>query len=313
MTTIDSVPDLLAEDITAEQIVTAEVWLARHPYAEPYGGADANVLADSLAPTGDRLTTMAVRIALTVWAELLTHKDLSRASGSSRAVPVKRRVVQALTDPFAPDRFPLAQSGMQPAGYSEPGTALHEACVRRWFAARDAAVHSALGFFADGVHKEIANRVIAPYLWNDGIVTATTWERFYELRLADSAQRQIRQAAEAMSDAMAAHSPRPLYEDQWHLPLVGFDGDERFGTGERIQLSVARVARTSYLTHDGRRDPKADFRLYGDLRNDKHLSPFEMAAHPAPGRWANLTGFKQARWYIERSLELPVVETVAES
>jgi hypothetical protein len=47
-----------------------------------------------------------------------------------------------------------------------------------------------------------------------------------------------------------------------------------------VKISCARCARISYLTHDGRRDPLEDLRLYGDLLQPGHMSPFEHAARP---------------------------------
>ncbi len=48
-----------------------------------------------------------------------------------------------------------------------------------------------------------------------------------------------------------------------------------------VKLSVARCARVSYLTHEGKRDVDADLALYDRLRSSGHLSPFEHAARVA--------------------------------
>jgi hypothetical protein len=42
-----------------------------------------------------------------------------------------------------------------------------------------------------------------------------------------------------------------------------------------LKLSVARCARISYLTHDGKRDLGKDIALYDQLLGNGHLSPFE--------------------------------------
>lgn len=271
----------------------------------PFGGARSLVLADSVSESGDRLITHHLRIALTVWQELLTHKDLSRGSGSSRAVPVAKRIEQALCDPFWPDAFPRAQKGMQPAGYIELGDPDYERQLRRWFAARDFSIGIALEYLADGIHKEIANRVLHQYLWNDAIVSGTTWGSFYSLRLDANAQRQIRQAAQAMKAAMDASTPQLVLSGDWHLPLTGFPGDETLTKVELVHVSTGRSARVSYLTHARQRDVAADLRLFGDLRTDRHLSPFEHPATPSEGRHANYQGWKQARWFVERDLPIP--------
>jgi hypothetical protein len=46
------------------------------------------------------------------------------------------------------------------------------------------------------------------------------------------------------------------------------------------KISVARCARVSYLTHDGKRDLQADVDLHDKLLSSGHLSPFEHVARP---------------------------------
>jgi hypothetical protein len=49
-----------------------------------------------------------------------------------------------------------------------------------------------------------------------------------------------------------------------------------------IMVSGGRVARVSYLTHDGKRDPSADIGLHDDLIGKGHMSPFDHQAWPIP-------------------------------
>lgn len=46
------------------------------------------------------------------------------------------------------------------------------------------------------------------------------------------------------------------------------------------KISVARCARVSYLTHEGKRDIKKDLELFERLRTSGHWSPFEHIAQP---------------------------------
>lgn len=46
------------------------------------------------------------------------------------------------------------------------------------------------------------------------------------------------------------------------------------------RISVARCARVSYLTHDGKRDIEKDLELFEKLRTSGHWSPFEHVATP---------------------------------
>ena len=47
-----------------------------------------------------------------------------------------------------------------------------------------------------------------------------------------------------------------------------------------VKISVARCARVSYLTHEGKRDIDADLALYDRLVSNGHMSPTEHAARP---------------------------------
>ena len=68
-----------------------------------------------------------------------------------------------------------------------------------------------------------------------------------------------------------------------------------------MQISVARSARVSYLSHDGARDHAKDVELYERLVGggaNGHWSPFEHVATPLadPGAWSgNFRGWEQYR------------------
>jgi hypothetical protein len=136
-----------------------------------------------------------------------------------------------------------------------------------------------------GLHKQIANRLLEPFLWHTVIVTATEWDNFWALRCNKDAQPEIRVAAEMMKKLYDESTPRKLDYGEWHLPLV--TDEERVewaGTHPHPlyapQVCSGRCARVSYLTHDGRRDPEADFELATKLMKAGHMSPFEHAARP---------------------------------
>jgi hypothetical protein len=97
-----------------------------------------------------------------------------------------------------------------------------------------------------------------------------------------------------------ASEPLAIEAGRWHLPLV--QDDERALPDELLcKLSVARCARVSYLTHDGRRDHDRDLELYERLLGggaNGHWSPFEHVATPSAqrsARSANFTGWEQYR------------------
>lgn len=248
----------------------------------------ARILTDSVSPEGIRLTTLEVTLPRIVLAEFNTHRVFSRNSASSRAIPVEKRIAAVEANPFIPESFGKNQKGMQ-AGDALSGTD-DERARTAWLRACEEACRNAKTLAELNVHKQLANRLLEPFSWTTIIVTATEWANFFALRCNPKAQPEIRRAAELMREAMAASTPVLRARGEWHLPLIDdLDYEQQILAAptdplkvlERLmQLSVARCARVSYLTHDGKRDPQADFELYRRLASNGHMSPFEHAARP---------------------------------
>ena len=271
-------------------------------------GFDAKVLADSQSPAGYRLTTLEATFPRFVLAEFNTHRVFSRNSASSRAIPIAKQLRRVLEEPYVPIEFGSNQPGMQ-AGPALEGEK-REAAEREWLSARDDAVRRVLGLVTDpdtaggdlfdvleqveeatraknrpgewlNVHKQVANRLLEPFMWHTVIVTATEWENFWNLRCHPDAQPEIRLVAETMRDAAAASEPAELAEDEWHLPLVRPEDRDQAGSLEDlIKVSAGRCARVSYLTHAGERDLDADIQLHDRLLESGHMSPLEHPARP---------------------------------
>ena len=131
--------------------------------------------------------------------------------------------------------------------------------------------------------KQLANRLLEPFLWHTVIVTATEWGNFWGLRISPFAQPEIQRPAALMREAMDASVPKVLQPGEWHAPLT-VDREnlvlERYTEREIAEISAARCARVSYLTHDGKRDPKADLALYDKLVEPGHMAPLEHVATP---------------------------------
>jgi thymidylate synthase ThyX len=258
----------------------------------------ARVLLDSVAPNGVRLTTLEVTFPRFVLAEFNTHRSFSRSSGSSRAVPTSKLIERIEQDPVLPVEWGRNKSGMSASEMLSAQEA--EAAMRVWLRARDDAVAHAKELLELKVHKQELNRILEPFLWHTVIVTATEWENFFELRCAPNAQPEIRQAALRMREAIDASRPRRVEYDDWHTPLLQ-DDERGLDVETRKRISAARCARVSYLTHEGRREIEKDLELYERLKSDRHLSPFEHVATPAPdpGFHANFRGWIQMRVEIE--------------
>jgi thymidylate synthase ThyX len=255
----------------------------------------AKVLADSIGPHHHRLTTLEIEYPRFVHQELLTHRALSRNSASSRAIPVNTMLDRIVSDPVTPVYWGTNQKGMQ-AG-EEIDRLKQEEAKAHWLAARDECVARSICLSALGVHKQIANRLTDTWMWMRVIVSATEWENFLALRVHPDAQPEIRKIAVHIGRALRDNQPRECQSGDWHIPLVGFPGDEVLDPETLRKVAVGRCARVSYLTHDGRRDPEADVRLHDQLLEAGHMSPFEHVAKcviAIPGG-GNFRGWRQYR------------------
>ena len=288
----------------------------------------AKVIADSISPQGVRLTTMQLRYPRFIHAELMTHRVFSRNASSSRAVPVERLIADVESDPVVPLFW----------GKNQPGMQAGEECVERvqdpeisdtyygsmtreqaWLAARDNAVKTAQAFTAAGYHKQIVNRLLEPFSHINVVATATEWANFFALRCHIAAEPHMQLLAEAMRAARNESTPIPLEPGQWHLPYVGnvtnvnqMPYREMPDALQWIKVSVARCARVSYLTTEGKPPTvEADLALYERLVGSQpmHASAAEHQATPdgrtydsmGPGEWhhpelqGNLRGWVQYR------------------
>ena len=262
----------------------------------------ARVVADSVSADGARVTTVEATMHRFVLAELNTHRVFSRNSASSRAIPVARQIERVLADPAMPIEFGGKQAGMQ-AGPPLVRDAL-DAAQAAWLAARDAAVDAARQLDALGVHKQVANRVLEPFMWHTVIITATDWDGFWLQRCSPLAQPEIRTVADAMRDAVEASDPQSVATGDWHLPFI-LDVDRTEVTDVDVlrKISAARCGRVSYLNHEGRRDLDDDLRLFQRFVDAQpaHASPLEHVATPADSRRpsaGNLRGWIQLRHLV---------------
>ncbi len=241
----------------------------------------AKILQDSYSPNGHRLTTFEITLPRLVLSELNTHKSLSKNSASSRAIPVEKQLKRVMENPFIPIYWGKNQKGMQ--ADEELTLADQATSEKEWLLARDAAVKQAELLLKIGVHKQITNRLLEPFMWHTVIITGTEWPNFFALRAHKDAQPEIRKPALMMQTLFDDSIPDHLDYNVWHMPLL-FDKQELLASGTSESdlklISVGRCARVSYLTHDGKRNPSADIELYQRLREGGHMSPTEHVARP---------------------------------
>jgi thymidylate synthase ThyX len=233
---------------------------------------------------------MEVTFPRIILAEWNTHRTFSRNSASSRAIPVERMIKMVQENPYIPSAWPRNQKGMSASENLEHNDADDAEGI--WLVQRDEAVKSALGLLRIGVHKQITNRLLEPFMWHTCIVTSTEWSNFFHLRDNAQAHPEIQKIAHMMRELYESSEPRKKDYGVWHLPLIDEETDadvcRTMRAGRSLdecrqvlaKISVARCARVSYLTHDGKRDLQADLDLHDKLLTSGHLSPFEHVARP---------------------------------
>lgn len=251
----------------------------------------ATILADSII-NGIRVTTFEVTFWRAILAEANTHRVFSRSYQSSRALPVKRQIEMAS---FTPEVWRLDNPGMQPKSYADKETS--EKAYAVWERARESAIAFSKELSELGIAKEQANRLTEPFLFCKGVITATYWENFYNLRCHTDAQYEFQVLAKLMREAHAASVP---VERLIHLPYItDIDNFLEWDIPtllKNIKLSVARCARVSYKGFDGNATKwEQDLALYQKLVVSKpvHASPAEHQA-------------------LDRKVYLPIVSALIE-
>ena len=269
----------------------------------------AKVIADSISLQGCRLTTMQLRYPRFIHSEFMTHRVFSRNASSSRAIPVAKMIAQVRDEPAMPVHWGKNQPGMQ--AFEELNADGRQDAMDRWMWAAGQAADAAEGMMNAGIHKQVANRILEPFLHISVIVTATEWANFYALRNHPDAQPEIRELAKAM---LSAHLlSKPISREHgwgaanWHLPYVTEEEHNTLAVELLPKISAARCARVSYLTHDGHAPScEEDLKLFERLVGSKplHASPIEHQAIPAGNSFAqsrNFRGWTQHREIFENA------------
>lgn len=296
----------------------------------------AKIIAHSITSWGVDLITVLARYPRFIHAEELTHRilsstpdmiieindgvmydrNLSRNASSSRAIPVSRLIDDILRDTAMPIHWGKNQRGMQadqehnaPVGlFDEFGHYLECTPEEAWIMARDRAIDVAQAFDRAGYHKQVVNRLLEPFAHINVLITATEWSNFFELRDHKDAQPEIQTLAKAIRSAIDESKAEVLEPGQWHLPFVTDDEKEWLDLETQKKISVARCARTSYLTHEGKNPTvMKDIDLYNDLVGARplHASPAEHQATPdlsEPWLHGNFQSWIQNRKVIEQKM-----------
>ena len=224
---------------------------------------NAQIIADSINPQGDRITTYLLTYPRFIHSELMTHRVFSRNSASSRAIPFEKMVRMVEEDPFIPIAWQKSHVGMQGTEYW--GKEESDKMDLEWLQARNKAIYQARMLHYAGVTKQLCNRLLEPFMWHTTLVTATEFSGFFELRCPkyttstgkvfkskkdwwkhnppnegtnlgnilgwlkinkSQAEIHIQALAEAMWDQYQESVPVLLKPNQYHIPFIKIEEDE---------------------------------------------------------------------------------------
>ena len=259
----------------------------------------ATIIADSITPLDNRLTTFVLKYPRYIHSQFMTHRAFSRNASSSRAIPVSKMLVEVVLEPVNPSHWGANQPGMQ--AKKEIDSSLHPKLLGIWDEARSEAVRAARMLDQMGVHKQVVNRLIEPFMHITVICTATDYGNWFKLRCHDAAQPEIAELATKMKEQYEKKTPKLMEHGKYHLPFISQSEFDVLDFKDAVKCSVARCARVSYKNHDGSEpDVKKDIELHDRLKADGHWSPFEHIAMSvfSNSRYANYRGWIQYRTII---------------
>lgn len=143
----------------------------------------AEIVAHSLSPQGDELITVLATFPRIILAEVNTHRMLSKNTSSSRAIPFNKMVDAIKTNPFIPYAWQKNHKGMQGTEYWTDEIDI-KGYTQTWLGARDMAVESAIELNNGKVTKQLANRLLEPFMWTTMLITGSRegWDNFFKLR-----------------------------------------------------------------------------------------------------------------------------------
>lgn len=254
----------------------------------------AKVIADSITKDGKRITTLEVEYPRFMHSEFLTHNSISKNYSSSRAIPVKTFADLILNNMAFPLFFGKNQGGMK--AKEEVSKDSIKLIKKLWRKIGEEMVEESLFLAEDcSLHKQIANRITEPFQMIKGVITATDWDNFFNLRLHKDAQPEFVLLANAIYQAIQNSTPIQLLSGEWHTPYVN-----RYRVGKELRysiedeycniitldeetakkISVSCCAQVSYRRTDS--SIEKAIKIYDMLVQAEviHASPFEHVATP---------------------------------
>lgn len=251
------------------------------------------VQASHNSMTATTVYTMLATYPRSIHAQFLTHRDKSKNSSSSRAIPVLTEIENIKADPVQ-IMWSRNQKGMQGELITDENEIQDlNNLVMDYREAAFSFVEGLSDPKGHNIHKQNVNRFLEPFSNITVLISATEWSNFDWLRIDGAAQHEIAVLAAALKECRENMVAMPIYEGEYHVPFVDRirdeDGKLRYYSmesqveltlEEAIQVSASCNAQTSYRRLDDSLEKAED--MEGKLRSGEklHASPYEHIATP---------------------------------
>lgn len=266
------------------------------------------ILADSISPADNRLTTMELCYPKRIHEELLTHRVFARNARSTRAVPTIKYIEEINNGKTYIPAFTKNKKGMQGEIIEKESEEWVDALVT-WNHARRLAIKATEKLAQLNIHKQDANDLLAPFIYVHTVYTASEyykmpmgknytfdcpWDSLFNLRVREDAHPAFQDLSRKMRAAYKESEPIPRRQ---HFPYISSDREKNFTSPEIcMKVSAARCARVSYAPFgESETNIEKDLELGNRLLESKHMSPFEHPAVVSEGQWGCFYGWKSYR------------------
>lgn len=270
----------------------------------------AQIIEHTRTEAGAELITVASSHPLMIHADSMTYRAQSRNGSSGRAIPVDRMVEFVKKNPVIPVYWGKERGGM--AATEEISPELQAECLAIIERNRENSIRDVQELKARGLHKQLANRYIAPHaeinmLWTSNL---QTWINVFAQRITGygnwEAQPEYVWECVKIARMIRKSVPRIINVGDWHIPFVSEDERAMFSPELYLRLSVARCCRISLKTFkDKVATIQEDLATYAKLLVQDHWSPFEhqgqaLAFKEDPS--GNFRGYRQLRQMLPKSV-----------
>jgi len=221
---------------------------------------------------------------------IVIHNCLSRNTASSRAIPIDVKCEQLLTNGAYPVYWGKNQSGMQ--AKEEIDEKNKQSALETWDSAKLLMIEHAKRLQSLGVHKQITNRLLEPFETVKTLVTATSFDNFFNLRCHADAQPEIKALADMMYAEYKKSKPMVIHYGEWHTPYVQRIRDNLTDTlhyyvdgvevdkETAIKISCSCSAQVSYRKNDVTIEKVLIVKRNGNVFLSGNSSAFEHNATP---------------------------------